>query len=108
MVNIEEYLLFIEPHQRPKLLEEVCEIGFQISSGEASKGLGRTIALLQVEKHFDKIFPMIVRCFSLMTMDFFFLHFFSLKVYFSVSSTFSHPRFISWVIKIVRETIFLF
>lgn len=51
--DVEEYLQYIEPHQRSKLLQELREICFQISPGDAVKGLGRTIAVLQVEEHFD-------------------------------------------------------
>lgn len=51
--DVEEYLQYIEPHQRLKLLQELREICFQISPGDAIKGLGRTIAVLQVEEHFD-------------------------------------------------------
>lgn len=51
--DVEEYLQYIEPNQRSKFLQELREICFQISSGDAVKGLGRTIAVLQVEEHFD-------------------------------------------------------
>eukprot|EP01018_Ginkgo_biloba_P000164 Gb_27006 [translate_table: standard] len=54
--DIEEFLRFVDPGQRPKLLDKLHETCSQLSPGDLVKGLGRTIAIFQVEERFDRTF----------------------------------------------------
>ncbi|KAH9309985.1 hypothetical protein KI387_037896, partial [Taxus chinensis] len=54
--DVEEFLHFFDPPQRPTLLKMLHESCSQLSSEDAVKRLGRAIAVFQVEECFDVTF----------------------------------------------------